>query len=111
MGLPEVKLGLLPGFGGTQNLYPLVGLQKGLDMMLTGKEIRAAQAKKMGLVDTVVDAPRLRDIAIQCAEDLASGKLKPTRKKKSWTNWFLEDTPIGRSLVWGQVQKMVQKNT
>ena len=58
MGLPEVKLGLLPGFGGTQNLYPLVGLQKAMDMMLTGKDIRPAQAKKMGLVDLVVSEHR-----------------------------------------------------
>jgi enoyl-CoA hydratase/carnithine racemase len=37
LGLPEVKLGLLPGFGGTQNLHPIVGLQAALDMTLTGK--------------------------------------------------------------------------
>lgn len=48
LGLPEVKLGLLPGFGGTQNLPALVGLQGGMDMMLTGKDVRAAKAKKMG---------------------------------------------------------------
>lgn len=111
MGLPEVKLGLLPGFGGTQNLHPLVGLQNALDMMLTGKEVRAEKAKKMGLVDTVVDAPRLRDVAIKSAEDIASGKLKPKRKKKSLQNWFLENTPVGRHLIWNQVQKTVQKNT
>ena len=40
LGLPEVKLGLLPGFGGTQNLPKLVGIQGGMDMMLTGKDIR-----------------------------------------------------------------------
>ena len=40
MSLPEVKLGLLPGFGGTQNLFPLVGVQGAMDMMLTGKDIR-----------------------------------------------------------------------
>jgi enoyl-CoA hydratase/carnithine racemase len=48
MGLPEVKLGLLPGFGGTQNLFPLIGVQGAMDMMLTGKDIRPAKAKKNG---------------------------------------------------------------
>ena len=54
LGLPEVQLGLLPGSGGTQRLPKLVGLQKALDMMLTGKQLRAVQAKKAGLVDVVV---------------------------------------------------------
>jgi len=76
LGLPEVKLGLLPGFGGTQNLYPVVGLQATLDMILTGKNIRPDKAKKMGLVDLVVDAPALETVAITTAQQLAAGKLK-----------------------------------
>jgi enoyl-CoA hydratase/long-chain 3-hydroxyacyl-CoA dehydrogenase len=60
LGLPEVKLGLLPGFGGTQNLHETVGLQNAMDMMLTGKDIRPDKAKKMGLVDLVV-APQSVD--------------------------------------------------
>ncbi len=49
LGLPEVQLGLLPGSGGTQRLPRLVGLQKALDMILTGKQLRPKQAKKNGL--------------------------------------------------------------
>jgi 3-hydroxyacyl-CoA dehydrogenase / enoyl-CoA hydratase / 3-hydroxybutyryl-CoA epimerase len=56
LGLPEVKLGLLPGSGGTQRLPRLVGIPRALDMMLTGKQIRAPQARRMGLVDDVVPA-------------------------------------------------------
>jgi enoyl-CoA hydratase / long-chain 3-hydroxyacyl-CoA dehydrogenase len=111
LGLPEVKLGLLPGFGGTQNLHPLVGLQNAMDMMLTGKEIRPDKAKKMGLVDLVVAPQSLQAVAIQQAELLASGQLKVTRKKKSWFNRLLEDNSIGQSVIWGQIDKMVQKNT
>ena len=59
LALPEVKLGLLPGGGGTQRLPQLVGLQKALDMMLTGKNIYPRQAKKMGLVDEVVNKNKL----------------------------------------------------
>ena len=54
LGLPEVQLGLLPGGGGTQRLPKLVGVQKALDMMLTGKQLRAKQALKVGLVNDVV---------------------------------------------------------
>lgn len=111
LGLPEVKLGLLPGFGGTQNLHPLVGLQNAMDMMLTGKEIRPDKAKKMGLVDLVVAPQSLEQVAIEQAEQLASGKLKVSRKKKSLMNRLLEDNSLGQSVIWSQIDKMVQKNT
>lgn len=111
LGLPEVKLGLLPGFGGTQNLPNLVGLQNAMDMMLTGKEIRPDKAKKMGLVDLVVSPHSLQKVAVEQAEQLITGKLKLKKKPKSWMNRLLEDNSIGRSVIWNQVQKMVDKNT
>jgi len=111
LGLPEVKLGLLPGFGGTQNLHQLVGLQNAMDMMLTGKDVRPDKAKKMGLVDVVVAPQSVEAVAIQSAIDLASGKLKPKRKPKSWMNRLLEDNPVGRRIIWNQIDKMVAKNT
>jgi enoyl-CoA hydratase/long-chain 3-hydroxyacyl-CoA dehydrogenase len=111
LGLPEVKLGILPGFGGTQNLHQLVGLQNAMDMMLTGKDIRPDKAKKMGLVDVVVAPQSVEAVAIQSAIDLASGKLKPKRKPKSRMNQLLEDTSIGRRIIWNQIDKMVAKNT
>lgn len=55
LGCPEVMLGLLPGGGGTQRLPKLVPLTDALDMCLTGKNIRADKAKKIGLVDALVD--------------------------------------------------------
>ena len=54
LGVPEVMLGLLPGAGGTQRLPRLLPIPTALDMMLTGKTIKADKAKKMGLVDQVV---------------------------------------------------------
>ena len=111
LGLPEVKLGILPGFGGTQNLHQLVGLQNAMDMMLTGKDVRPDKAKKMGLVDQVVAPQSVEAVAIQSAIDLASGKLKPKRKPKSWMNRLLEDTSVGRRVIWNQIDKMVAKNT
>jgi enoyl-CoA hydratase/long-chain 3-hydroxyacyl-CoA dehydrogenase len=112
LGLPEVKLGLLPGFGGTQNLHPLVGLQAALDMTLTGKDIRAHKAKKMGLVDLVVTPASLQNIAVETALGLAEGTVKKSKpKKKSLLNSFIEDTLPGRHLMWKKTHEMVQKNT
>src|SRR5665811_1293329 len=51
LGLPEVQLGIVPGAGGTQRLPRLVGLRSALDLMLTGKQLDARRAKKIGLVD------------------------------------------------------------
>jgi 3-hydroxyacyl-CoA dehydrogenase/enoyl-CoA hydratase/3-hydroxybutyryl-CoA epimerase len=78
LGLPEVQLGLLPGSGGTQRLPRLVGLQKALDMMLTGKQLRAKQALKAGLVDDMVPQSILLDTAVELA---LKGKVKRKEKK------------------------------
>lgn len=55
LGTPEVMLGLLPGSGGTQRLPKLVPLPTALDMTLTGKPLKADKAKKLGLVDLLVN--------------------------------------------------------
>ncbi|KAL9179445.1 hypothetical protein ACHAXT_008735 [Thalassiosira profunda] len=112
LGLPEVKLGLLPGFGGTQNLPAQVGVQGAMDMMLTGKDVRPPKAKKMGLVDMVVAPQSLEAVAIATAEGLADGTVKKSRPKdKSFLNRLIEDTPPGQSVMWDKVKKMVDKNT
>ncbi|MEL6211301.1 MAG: 3-hydroxyacyl-CoA dehydrogenase NAD-binding domain-containing protein, partial [Pseudomonadota bacterium] len=67
LGLPEVQLGIHPGFGGTVRSTYLVGPQAALDMMLTGRGLRPRAAKKIGLVDQVVPARHLRRAAVQIA--------------------------------------------
>lgn len=111
LGLPEVMLGLLPGSGGTQRLIPLVGGAAGLDMMLTGKQLKSDRAKKMGLVDNVVDANGLERAAVATALDAINGAVKPRQRKKGWMDWFLEDTSIGRKVMFGQAAKTVAKAT
>ena len=67
LGLPEVQLGLLPGSGGTQRLPRLVGVSTALEMILTGKQLRARQALKAGLVDDVVPHSILLEAAVELA--------------------------------------------
>lgn len=73
LGLPEVQLGLLPGSGGTQRLPRLVGVSTALDMILTGKQLRARQALKAGLVDDVVPQTILLEAAVELAKKRTSG--------------------------------------
>lgn len=111
LGLPEVKLGLLPGFGGTQNLHPLVGIQNAMDMMLTGKDIRPATAKKIGLVDLVVAPDSLESVAVQSALGLANKTIKSRPKPKSFFKSLLEDNALGRHIIWDTINKMLTKKT
>ena len=77
-GLPEVKLGLLPGAGGTQRLPRVVGVEKGLSMMVSGDPIRADEALKAGLVDEIVDGD-LTAAGVAFAEKVLSEK-RPLKK-------------------------------
>jgi len=73
VGLPEVKLGLLPGAGGTQRTPRLAGVKASLDLFISGAPIPAAQAKSIGLIDKIVDGDLL-DGALAWAEELVSDK-------------------------------------
>ena len=64
LGLPEPKLGLIPGAGGTQRLPRLVGRGRALDMMLTAREVEAPEAYQIGLIDRLVDAGAALDAAL-----------------------------------------------
>lgn len=70
VGLPEVKLGLLPGAGGTQRVPRVAGVQAALDMITSGNPLAAAKANSMGLVDEIVDGDDLQAAAVQYATDL-----------------------------------------
>ena len=111
LGLPEVQLGLLPGGGGTQRLPKLVGIQKALDMMLTGKQLRAKQALKAGLVDDVVPASVLVKTAEKMALAQAKKGLKPKQRKQSLLDKALENNRYGRQVVFSQASKTVAAKT
>jgi enoyl-CoA hydratase/3-hydroxyacyl-CoA dehydrogenase len=71
-GQPEIKLGIIPGFGGTQRLPRLVGENKALEMNLVGDPILAEEAFELGLVNRMVDDHELLDTALAWARKLAS---------------------------------------
>jgi 3-hydroxyacyl-CoA dehydrogenase/enoyl-CoA hydratase/3-hydroxybutyryl-CoA epimerase len=111
LALPEVQLGLIPGAGGTQRLPKTIGLQGALDMILTGKNVRAKKALQIGLIDELVHPSILRDVAIQRAREIASGKRRHEEKKHGAKEMVLEDNPIGRAVVFRQAREMTMKKS
>jgi enoyl-CoA hydratase len=71
-GQPEIKLGVMPGAGGTQRLARFIGKSKAMDMCLTGRMMDAAEAERCGLVSRVVPADKLLEEAMKSAETIAS---------------------------------------
>lgn len=73
LALPELQLGIIPGFGGTQRLPRLVGLPKAIEMMLLSKSVSSEEGKELGLVDAVVPSGELLATARKWALDIAEG--------------------------------------
>ncbi|XP_054845016.1 trifunctional enzyme subunit alpha, mitochondrial [Eublepharis macularius] len=126
LGTPEVLLGLLPGAGGTQRLPKLVGIPAAFDMMLTGRNIRADRAKKMGLVDQLVDplgpgikSPEertleyLEEVAVTFARGLANKTVSRKKDKgliQKVTDYAMA-IPFVRQQVYKTVEGKVRKQT
>ncbi|HYJ59888.1 MAG TPA: enoyl-CoA hydratase-related protein [Actinomycetota bacterium] len=73
LGQPEIKLGVIPGAGGTQRLVPLIGLGRAKDLVYTGRPVDAAEALRIGLVDRVVAPDDVLDAALALARTFAAG--------------------------------------
>jgi 3-hydroxyacyl-CoA dehydrogenase/enoyl-CoA hydratase/3-hydroxybutyryl-CoA epimerase len=106
LGLPEVMLGVLPGFGGTYRLPKRVGLPAALDMILTGKQIKGKNAFKMGLADAVLPAERMQELAPQYLS-------KPRKKKtlKEEVEKAAMDNFLTRKIIFQKAREQVMKNT
>ncbi|MHC4452924.1 MAG: enoyl-CoA hydratase/isomerase family protein [Planctomycetota bacterium] len=72
VGLPEVTLGIIPGFGGTQRLPRVIGLGPALELLATGRHVKAAEAQQLGLVNHVYPADSLMDEARKMADAIAA---------------------------------------
>ncbi|HZX63991.1 MAG TPA: enoyl-CoA hydratase-related protein, partial [Myxococcales bacterium] len=128
LGQPEVQLGVIPGAGGTQRLPRLIGIAQALDLILTGKSVRASKARKLGLVDEVVPRAILLDVARRRAAELQAGTLVPKRSRIDLSGGLprilttvtrpevlqevaLEDNPIGRRILFREARKTLRRKT
>lgn len=91
-GQPEIKLGVLPGMGGSQRLTRAIGKAKAMDLILTGRTIDAAEAERAGLVSRLVPADSLIDEALAVATTIAGMSLSASRMAKEAVNRAFEST-------------------
>ena len=105
LGLPETRLGLLPAMAGTWHLPRLVGLERGVAMILAGKRLNAAQALAAGLVDEVVPPEDLRAAAERWLDR------GPRRASVSFRDRLLGGNPIGRRLFFGAARRRTLAKT
>jgi enoyl-CoA hydratase len=89
-GQPEIKLGVIPGYGGTQRLTHAVGKAKAMDLILTGRMMDAAEAERSGLVARVVPLANLMEEAMKAAETIASMSLPSVLSAKEAVNRAFE---------------------
>ena len=89
-GQPEIKLGIIPGIGGTQRLVRAVGKAKAMDLILTGRMMDAAEAERSGLVARVVPAAELMTEAMKTADTIAAMSLPSVMVAKEAVNRAFE---------------------
>lgn len=105
LGLPEVQLGLLPGSGGTQRLPRLIGVQQALPLILTGKQLRAKQALKLGIVDDAVPQAILLETAVaRILQGKKTLRTLPCRDR-------LMQGPIARHLLFALAKRQTDSKT
>ncbi len=111
IGLPEVRLGILPGFGGCVRLPELIGIANALSVILPGKVLDANRALKLGMVDRLFYDPILADQAKTFARAVLSKKETVQRQRKPFVTRLLEGNAVGRSILFRQARKNVLKST
>ncbi len=104
IGLPEVKLGIFPGWGGSARLPKLVGAPKAMDLMLTGRTLSASAARAMGLVDKVVEPAVLVDTAISL---ILNGVQRPASQR--FIGWISNTWPARQMLAPQMIKQVARK--
>jgi 3-hydroxyacyl-CoA dehydrogenase/enoyl-CoA hydratase/3-hydroxybutyryl-CoA epimerase len=110
LGLPEVHLGIIPAAGGCQRLPRLIGVRAALDMILTGRSLRAKQAFQRGMVDELAHPAILKDVAVRAADRLVGG-WRPKRPRGGLPGLFLDRNSLGRRLVLSRAERTVRKKS
>lgn len=111
LGLPEVKLGIIPGFGGTKRLPRLVGLRKGLEMILSGEVVSGKDAFKIGLVDGLAMNNRLLEEGKLFLNTHSRKRTTFRPKLKGIMAKVLDRTFLGQAVLKDQTKKFVLKTT
>lgn len=113
IGLPETTLGIIPGWGGTQRLPRLIGLEKGVEMIVTGKPVNALKAWKLHLIDKVLPFQFQEESLKEFVKDILNPstvkKILERRKKNTIRSLLLEKNPLGKKLLFHQVKKQIQE--
>ncbi len=103
LGLPEVLLGIHPGFGGTMRLNRLIGALSAMDLMLTGRTVDSRKAGKLGIVDHVVPKRHLHSAGVRMIND------QPSPHKLSTAKALASNTSLARTVLASQFEKQVRK--
>ncbi len=113
IGLPEVNLGFVPGFGGTYRLPRLLGLSQALKLILTGKPVGSSAAFKAGLIDALFPSSTLESDVLAFVKKLFDQPLRDKfrPKKSGGFNSFLDNTVVGNAIVFQESNRSVQEAT
>jgi 3-hydroxyacyl-CoA dehydrogenase/enoyl-CoA hydratase/3-hydroxybutyryl-CoA epimerase len=111
LGVPEVQLGVLPGWGGTTRLPRLVGLQAALDLMLTGTPVSSSKAMRIGLVSRVLPHAEFPERVDEFALETLALPRGASRPRKPWGRRLLEDTFPGRAAILSAARRTVITRT
>jgi 3-hydroxyacyl-CoA dehydrogenase/enoyl-CoA hydratase/3-hydroxybutyryl-CoA epimerase len=111
IGLPETRLGILPGWGGCTRLPRRVGLTAALDVILPGKNVNAYKAFKIGLADAVMPPASFQHHVRDFARQAMAGKAPVKDRSTGVKDALLEKNPLGRKIVFDQAGKQVLKTT
>ncbi len=112
LAVPEIKLGIIPGFGGTQRLPRIIGLANALEVILKGDSVFAKKARKIGLVDEITFNEILLDRAIALAlKAVGKPRFSTIRAKRPLFIRFLESNPLTRTIIYRSARGTVLRAT
>lgn len=111
IGLPETRLGILPGFGGSVRLPRLVGIQNALDIILPGKSVSSGRALRIGLVDRVIPYQRLDKAVAEVLRAVRFENFQHQQRRTGVSTRLLEGTPFGRKALFSIARRRTLAET